>query len=376
MVDDDPAKLLVLRSILADMDQNIIEVNSGSEALRQCLQHDFAVILLDVNMPGMDGFETAQLIRQRPRSAHTPIIFVTAISTADVHITQGYSLGAVDYILTPIMPDILKAKVKVFIDLFQMAEEIKRHSIAFEEANKELEHRIQEIERLNRELEISNEELESFSASVSHDLRAPQRHIDGFTQMLLDNYSDKLDDRGKKFIERIKSSVERMGELMEDLLKLSRITRQKIEPEQVDLSEIFRSIAASLQQSQPERKADFVITDGITVYGDAGLLRIVLENLLSNAWKYSSKQPEVKIEFGRADLVGKEAYYVRDNGSGFDMSLASQLFMPFKRFHSANDYPGTGIGLSIVHRIVRRHGGRIWAESEVGKGATFYFTIG
>lgn len=375
VVDDDPAKLLVIRTILADLDQNLIEVQSGTEALRTCLNGDFAVILLDVNMPGLDGFETAQLIRQRERSMHTPIIFVTAISTADIHITKGYSLGAVDYILTPIIPDILRAKVKVFIDLFCMQQEIKRHAIALEEANNQLENRIQEIENLNRELEISNDELESFSHSVSHDLRAPLRHIEGFTSMLYENYSSQLNERGKTYIERTKASIQNMNTLIEDLLKLSRITRHKIQKEVVDLSDLALSIANSLKQSNTERLVKFSIQENITVHGDAGLLRIALENLIGNAWKYSGKVQEALIEFGHAELYGMEAYFVRDNGVGFDSSAASNMFMPFKRFHSASEFPGTGIGLSIVHRIIRRHGGRIWAESSVGNGATFYFTI-
>lgn len=375
IVDDDPTKLLVIRTILADLDQNLIEVRSGTEALRACLNNDFAVILLDVNMPGIDGFETAQLIRARERSKHTPIIFVTAISTADIHITKGYSLGAVDYILTPIIPDILKAKIKVFIDLFCLQQEIKHHAKALEKANYELEHRIQEIEQLNRELEISNDELESFSHSVSHDLRAPLRHIDGFTQMLFENYSSKLNDRGKTYIDRTKASVQNMNTLMEELLKLSRITRHKLQKEIVDLSDLAKSIANNLQQNNSDRQVKFALQENIIVTGDAGLLRIALENLIGNAWKYSGKVQEAIIEFGRAELYGMEAYFVRDNGVGFDSSAAPNIFMPFKRFHSASEYPGTGIGLSIVHRIIRRHGGRIWAESSVGNGATFYFTI-
>lgn len=311
-----------------------------------------------------------------PHTQDTPIIFVTAISTAEVHITKGYSLGAVDYILTPIVPDTLRAKVKVFVDLFQKNQELERNSIALHEANQILEHHLSEIERLNTDLELTNQDLISFSHSVSHDLRAPLRHIEGFTTMLKDSYADKLDERGKVFFDRILNAARTANNIIEDLLKLSRITQQSIERSNVNLSQIASDICESLKSSQPERKTEFVMTNDVHVNADPGLMSIVLENLLNNAWKYSGKQPESRIEFRRADYYGKETYFVRENGVGFDSSTANQLFIPFKRFHSMSDFPGTGIGLATVYRIIRRHGGRIWAESEIDKGATFYFTLG
>lgn len=377
IVDDDPKKILVLRTILADVaDIRIAEATSGEEALRYLLNNDTALILLDVNMPGMDGFETAQLIRQRPSTHDTPIIFVTAISTAEIHIMKGYSLGAVDYVLTPVVPDILKAKVRVFVELYQKRWQLERYASALTETNLHLQHQLNEIEQLNRDLQISNEELESFSYSVAHDLGAPIRHVDAFAQLFLQSYSGKLDEKGRLFIEKVLQASDTLKILIADMLRLSKLTRQKPEMREVDLGKIALDIFKDLQQSQPERKARCEIAQDIIVNGDTGLWHIALENLIGNAWKYSGKKPETVIEFSHADLYGREAYFIRDNGAGFDSSRAENLFMPFRRFHSAESFPGTGIGLAIVNRIVRKHGGRIWAESEVDKGATFYFTVG
>ena len=231
------------------------------------------------------------------------------------------------------------------------------------------------LQHSNTQLEAVNQDLDSFSHSVSHDLRAPLRHIDGFTQMLKNNYSDKLDEGGKKLLERILNATVTMNALIEDLMKLSQITQQPIKKENVNLSKIASDICESLKSSQPDRSAQFIVAENIRAIADEGLMGIVLENLLGNAWKYSNKKPNTRIEFGRSDMYGKESFFVRDNGAGFDSSTATQLFIPFKRLHSQSEFPGTGIGLSIVYRIIRRHGGKIWAESEVGKGATFYFTI-
>lgn len=229
-------------------------------------------------------------------------------------------------------------------------------------------------ERTTR-LEAINKELEAFSYSVSHDLRAPLRGIDGFSQALLDEYVDKLDVQGKDYLRRIRASCQRMAQLIDDLLSLSRVTRSKMARQRVDLSRMVRSIAEELQKAQPEREVEFTIAEGITVNGDAHLLRIALENLLGNAWKFSGKNPQARIEFGMTGHEDKPAYFVRDNGAGFDMAYVDKLFGVFQRLHSSTEFPGTGIGLAMVQHIVHRHGGRVWAEGKVGEGATFYFTI-
>ena len=237
------------------------------------------------------------------------------------------------------------------------------------------EHLEELVARRTAELSATNHELEAFSYSVSHDLRAPLRSIDGFSQMILEDYGDRLDEVGKGYFQRIRNASQHMGELIDDLLKLSRISRAELHTEAVNLSSLARSIASTLQQNQPERNAEFIIQDNIVVQGDRFLLGIALENLFGNAWKFTARQPSGKIEFGITSIGGDGVYFIRDNGVGFDMKYVEKLFTPFQRLHSEKDYPGTGIGLSTVQRIIQRHGGRIWVEAEMEKGATFYFTL-
>jgi len=224
-------------------------------------------------------------------------------------------------------------------------------------------------------LEQVNKELEAFSYSVSHDLRAPLRGIDGFSQALLEDYADSLDDQGKDYLQRVRAASQRMAQLIDDMLKLSRVTRAEMRHETVDLSALAHDIAGELQKTRPERQVDFVIAPGLVVNGDAQLLRAVLENLLGNAWKFTSAHPCAKIEFGIAEYEGKPAYFVRDDGVGFDMAYVDKLFGAFQRLHAMNEFPGTGIGLATVQRIIHRHGGHVWAEGAVEQGATFYFTL-
>ena len=227
-----------------------------------------------------------------------------------------------------------------------------------------------------KNLEIANKELEAFSYSVSHDLQAPLRAMDSFSELLIEDYGQKIDETGQDYLNRIRKASQTMSQLINDMLKLSRIIRSTMQEEMVDISELVKSIAVKLQESQPERKVKFVITPDILAPGDPGLLDIALSNLLENAWKYTSKNPDALIEFGETQQNGGKEFFIRDNGIGFDMTYSDKLFQPFQRLHTDKEYPGTGIGLAIVQRIIRRHGGLIRAESEVGKSTTFYFTIG
>jgi light-regulated signal transduction histidine kinase (bacteriophytochrome) len=223
--------------------------------------------------------------------------------------------------------------------------------------------------------EAANRELEAFSYSVAHDLRAPLRGLDGFSQALLEDYADKLGDEGRGYLGHLRDSAQTMGRLIDDLLALSRVTRAELLREPVDLSELARSVTAQLRRIQPERRIEITIGANIVAEGDARLLRIALENLLGNAWKFTGKRTEPRIEVGVTADAESGAYFVRDNGAGFDMAYASKLFGAFQRLHSADEFEGTGIGLATVQRIVNRHGGRIWAIGEVDRGATFYFTL-
>lgn len=229
------------------------------------------------------------------------------------------------------------------------------------------------IEQKTSELSIANKELEAFSYSVSHDLRAPLRSVDGFSQALIEDYFDKLDDTGKDYLRRIRGAAKRMEELIDDLLNLSRITRKELSIEEVDLSSLAKEIIDT--QIQKGANVKVLIHENMNVKGDPHLLRIMLENLFSNALKFTSKSLKPEIEFGMTEIDGKLTYFVRDNGIGFDMRFVDKLFKPFQRLHSLKEFPGTGIGLAIVYRVVKRHGGDVWAEAEIGKGATFYFRL-
>ncbi|MBE8967617.1 hypothetical protein IQ277_15555 [Nostocales cyanobacterium LEGE 12452] len=238
--------------------------------------------------------------------------------------------------------------------------------------NVQLEQRVAER---TAQLEATNKEMEAFSYSVSHDLRAPLRSIDGFSQALLEDYAEKLDALGQNYLQRVRAATQRMAQLIDDLLNLSRLTRSEMRYEKVDLSALVEAIATDLHKTQPERQVEFIITPGLVANGDTHLLRIVLENLLGNAWKFTGKHQKARIEFGLLQQNDTSMYFVRDDGTGFDMAYIDKLFGAFQRLHAMTEFEGTGIGLATVQRIIHRHGGRVWAESAVEQGATFYFTL-
>lgn len=226
------------------------------------------------------------------------------------------------------------------------------------------------------ELRIANRELEAFTYSASHDLRAPLRRVDGFGSLLEAGYARGLDETGLKYISRMRAGCHQMGEVINSLLKLSHINRQEITVKPVDLTAMAKVVAGQLKESEPRRQAEIIVAEGLAAAGDPGLLEEVVENLLNNAWKFTKKTERARIEFGETEAEkGEKAYFVKDNGAGFDMAYAGKLFQPFQRLHSSSEFPGTGIGLSTVLRIIERHGGRIWAEGKEGKGAAFYFTL-
>jgi light-regulated signal transduction histidine kinase (bacteriophytochrome) len=245
----------------------------------------------------------------------------------------------------------------------------------YRETNSRLMAANQELRDAKVAVESANQELEAFSYSVAHDLRVPLRSLDVFGESLIEDYAEKLGDEGRRHLEYIRQSARQMTLLIDDLLKLSRVTRGEFQREPVDLTGIARAVAARLKSTQPERRVEFIIADGLADEGDARLLAIALENLIGNAWKYSGKREAARIEVGATGSNGRRAYFVRDNGAGFDMADAEKLFGVFQRLPSAQEFEGTGIGLATVYRIIRRHGGRIWAEAKVGQGATFLFTL-
>lgn len=259
------------------------------------------------------------------------------------------------------------------------ADELATYTAALEqrvlERTQELVDRNEVLRKNAAELQAANTELDAFAYAVSHDLRAPLRSIDGFSMVLLEDYATFLDEGGHDALRRVRAASQRMGFLIDDLLKLSRVTRSELRMEDVDLSALAEDIATELQRGTPARKGEFVIAPGLHVHGDARLLRVVLENLLGNAWKYSGRKDYARVELGVGTDGGRRVFHVRDNGAGFDMAYANKLFAAFQRLHSTAEFEGTGIGLATVRRVIARHGGDVWAEGAVDQGATFYFTI-
>ena len=232
------------------------------------------------------------------------------------------------------------------------------------------------LQQQSAQLQAVNKELEAFSYSVSHDLRASLRGIDGFSQVLLEQYADQIDERGQHYLSRVRQGSQQMGKLIDDMLQLSRLTRGEMAFESTDLTVIVKDIAKELQRQEPERQVEFVIDDSVMVQGDKHLLQAVMQNLLENTWKYTSKHSKARIEFGVTEQEGRPTYFVKDDGAGFDMKYADKLFGAFQRLHGAAEFPGTGVGLATVARIIHCHGGDIWVYAEVEKGASFYFTLG
>ena len=268
---------------------------------------------------------------------------------------------------------VLVSGIGISVLLFSISWMLVRSRIQAERTSKDLED-------ANRELEGTNRELEAFSYSVSHDLRAPLRTIDGFSQILQEDYEDTLDDEGLDYLGRVRAASKHMATLIDDLLDLSRVGRRPLRREPVDLSRLAAGIIEEFRASQPGREVEFVVEEHLMAWGDMSLLKVALENLLGNAWKFTAREPEARIEFGAEQKPGPgflaPVYYVRDNGAGFDQAYSDRLFGAFQRLHGQEEFEGTGIGLATVARIVHRHGGRVWAEGRVGEGATFYFTLG
>jgi len=412
LVDDRPDKSLAMQTVLADLGQNVVKASSGKAALRCLLETDFAVILLDVNMPGLDGFETAHLIRQRQSTEHTPIIFITGISDTETHVNRGYSLGAVDYILTPVLPEVLRTKVSVFVELFKKNRQLQRQAERLRLAHDQLEIRVQErtlelaaanhklllevaerqraeenIRRSNAALEqrvldrtaelaAANQELEAFTYSVAHDLQAPLRNILSYTELLQTESTANLPPQSAQYLQRISARGKHMEQLISHLLNLSLIGKQGLQRTPVDLNALVDEVIASLKAESDGRMIEWKTQPLPLEECDASLMRQVFANLLSNAVKYSQPRPQALIEVGQLKVDNETAVFVRDNGVGFDMKYAGKLFGVFQRLHPAEAFEGTGVGLATVARIIHRHGGRIWADAVENKGATFYFTIG
>ena len=384
-VDDSLPYLNTLSEVLREEGYDVIQAHSGEEALEMLGAQPADCILLDALMAGMGGREACRRIKASPGAREIPLIMLAAVEDRDAMI-DGLAQGADDYIAKSGDFAVLKARVRAQLRRKQVEDEHRRvreelllRELAAAEslaARKLAEARA----AMSDELARKNKELEAFSYSVSHDLRAPLRVVEGFSRALLEGHGAGLDDQGRKYLQRIRSGAQRMEELIDDLLELARLSTAALHRETVNLAEIARSVIAELQRREPERLVRFDTEEVILARADHRLMRVAFENLLGNAWKFTARAAAPHIEFraqpaSDSGSPGVVVFLVRDNGAGFDMAEAGKLFAPFQRLHDDADYPGTGIGLATVHRILDRHGGRVWAEGAVGRGATFFFTL-
>jgi DNA-binding response OmpR family regulator len=404
-VDDSATFLGELSDRLREDGYDVVAARSGEEALELLAVQKVDAVLLDVLMPGLSGQETCLRIKANPAWRDIPLLMLTALEERDA-LLEGINAGADDYITKSDRFEVLKARLKAQLRRCQFEEENRRYRErllrkemealemqAIRELAETRASHIEDLERKNEELRRAKEEadtlakeLESFSYSVSHDLRAPLRGIDAYGHILLEKYKGDLDAEGGQLLEWMCESTCKMGELIDDMLGLAQVTRQELVRSELDFSALAESILADLRRRDPDRQVEFTVQPGMVVRGDRGLLRILLENLFGNAWKFTAKTDAPRIVFGEEieqteergedGAKGHRAYAVRDNGAGFDMAFAHRLFKVFQRLHLAKDFPGTGVGLATVARVVRRHGGRAWAESRKDEGASFFFTLG
>jgi len=329
----------------------VMTAPNGESALATIRGESVDLILTDVMMPGLDGVGLLNAVRADARTQGIPVILLSA-RAGEESVLQGLASGADDYLVKPFSARELIARVATHLEMARL----RRQWAA--------------------ELEQANRELEAFNYSVSHDLRSPLRAIDGFSRELSTEYAEVLDERGRHYLDRVRAAAQRMGLLIDALLSLSRVSRAPVGRSVVDVTEMATAIVTDLRQRAPTRDVDVRIAPGLTARADPQLLRVALENLLGNAWKFTSRREGARIEVGETEKSHRRVFFVRDNGAGFDMAAAARLFAPFQRLHADKEYEGTGIGLATVNRIVTRHGGRIWAEATRDQGATFYFEVG
>lgn len=354
IVDDREENLHALAKTLEEIDTEIIKARSGDEALRASLNHEFALAILDVKMPVMSGYELAEFLRSDEKTQNLPIIFLSAALLDEQDAFKGYESGAVDYITKPFNPLILLSKVRIFLELDRQREELNRQAAL---------------------IHAANQELEAFSYSVSHDLRAPLRIIQGYASILLNEHLDQLDPTGQRFLNVIDSQVKKMDKLIGDLLAFSHLVRQPMAASKIMMDELAKDVFAELKLTAIDRELKVQVSELPPAYGDRSMIRQVFVNLLSNAIKFTRSKIPATIEIG-CKLEGQgRTYYVKDNGVGFNMQYMDKLFKVFQRLHSTDEYEGTGVGLALVQRIIARHGGEVWAEGAVNEGATLYFTL-
>ena len=366
-VDDEPEARDILCSVIRIKfpGLRLHVAGDGQQGLALFRQHQPDIVLTDISMPLMDGIRMTGEIKAL--NAEVPIVFLTAHSDSRF-LLDAIELGVSNYVMKPVNNRRLFAVLEKCIELITMKRQRKLAEQEIVQLTAQLEHRAQE-------LESANQELEAFNYSVSHDLRRPLTNISGCCQVILELCGSQLSEQCHDFLNDIGHEIKRMDELISTLLQFARMGRVELRREPVDLSLLVRTLILEYQAREPDRPVSVVITEGVTVNGDPALLRIALGNLLSNAWKYTGKSASPSIEFGTTSIDGHPCCFVRDNGVGFDMRMAGEIFSPFQRLHGSQDFMGHGIGLATAQRIIARHHGRLWAQGAVGEGATFFFSL-
>lgn len=374
IIDDSQANIFSIESLLAKDDRRFLTASNGKDGLKMALANNVDLIILDVQMPDMDGFEVARVLKSNKRTRDIAIIFASAEKNERASIMKGLEGGAIDYLLKPLDPELTKAKVDVLLQIQLQKKELIEKNESLERADAQIKQLNAELKKNLDQLGVINKELESFSYSISHDLRSPLRTMIGYSQMLEEEYGDKLAEEGKKWIRTIAAKAARMNQLIDDLLEFSRAGKQQLQLSNVEMHELVQIVCGELKESL-HHNATVIVNELHPGYGDAMLLRQVFINLISNSIKYSSKRENAVVEINSTLDDSNVVYSVRDNGAGFDMQYADKLFGVFQRLHKETEFSGTGIGLSIVQRIVSRHGGTVWAEGIVDEGAVFYFSL-
>lgn len=402
IAEDSKSQAVMLKALLIKHDYKVRDYADGQSAFEAALEEPPMLIISDIIMPRMDGYQLCQKVKGTRELKDIPIILLTTLQDS-MDIIKGLQAGSDNFITKPYDPKYLLSRINYLLanrelrhqgtsDLVleimfngqKYAINSERKQIldlllsVYENAiqqNYQLMEAQSELQRSNEHLTSMNRDLEAFSYTISHDLRTPLNHISMSAQLLRQHYLDKLDEAGASYVETIHSTTRSMAEMINDLLQFSRTGTINIHPQPIDLSDMCRKVMQWIHQDNPERQVDLRIEENLTLNADQSLLMVVMKNLLGNAWKYTSKINEPVIEIYSASRDGQTVYCVRDNGAGFDPSRAMNLFTPFVRLHSQEEFPGTGVGLATAKRIIERHGGKIWAEGVPGKGATFSFSI-
>ena len=368
IVDDEPKNLTVLETVLDDPSYRLFRAESANQALLALVNEEFALLILDIRMPGMTGFELAKLIKERKKTAQVPIIFLTAYYSEDQHVLDGYGSGAVDYLHKPVNAAILRSKVAVFVELHRKNREV-------EQMNRALVAEVAERRQAEEQLRQTVEELEVFSYSLAHDLRAPLRSMQGFAEILRTDYAEQLDDTARDYLRRIVSAAERMDALIRDILSYSKVARDELELKPVDVNQLINEVTAVYPTLQPGC-ADITIDGRLPrVLANEAALTQILSNLLGNAVKFVAPGVHPRVAVHGEEKNGFVRLWFEDNGIGIPKEAQAGLFKLFTRLHRTEKYEGTGIGLAIVRKAAARMGGTVGLESDEGKGCRFWIQL-